>query len=111
MSSELDPLLPSSKTAPEISGFGYTSDRDIEIKEELERDDARQDVEGTPTGIGSNILKTVSVLFVVVILFALIISVSSSREPNPADDSSNSASLSIEARVDAILEDTPLIGP
>ena len=120
MPSETDPLLPWGKTAPEISGHGfskpsdsqyqiqnqgfdYDSSADVEDKREPQRRLSYGDIPP---------LRTILVIFVLVVGLAMFVSllmpgafaIPWNREPK--DDV-----LTVKARVGKILSETPLIGP
>ena len=138
MSSEVDPLLPKNESAPEITGYGFSSKQRSKAHEVEEVDDnyrgfyvereRNEDNEGNDyevddraprddaasTGGGSPITSLLGI-FVFVVLFAFFISIGlgggSSEQPQPEPVPKRpSPGQSIEARVARILDETPLIG-
>lgn len=114
--SETDPLLPQGSSAPEISGYGFSQPSKLRYETQSEVVDETEYVEdkNAPTQSPPSFfsLRVPFVLFTILVGLALIITFFA-REPSdtpprrgPKNDTSN-----IDARVDKILTETPLIGP
>lgn len=125
MSSEVDPLLPRNQPAPEISGYGFSKPND---SVELASDDApptygnddghEEDEEGSDsnsTSSNRSALSTICSIFTFVVLFAFVASIALSLgdsrgngQPSP-EPVPGRPSLTVQERVNAILNKTPLI--
>lgn len=105
MPSEVDPLLPKNDPAPEISGYGYSelSRGQFESAEDPEYEESPPQADVSP-------LKSILALFAVVVGFALLIAVLVPGGIGSGLKSSKNESLTIRARVNKILTETPLIG-
>lgn len=119
--SETDPLLPQGSSAPEISGYGFSRPSKPRYQNQTQTQAQSEVVDETeyvqdknaPTQTSPSFfsLRVPLVLFSLLIGLALIITFFA-HEPSdtpwrgPANDTSN-----IEARVDKILDEAPLIGP
>ena len=117
MPSEIDPLLPKSNSAPEITGYGFTkgseSSRSRESSPEQQHrrplgldKEAKDQISGGPSP-----LRTMLMIFMIVVGLALVITLSIPGVVKPVlNRPNNNSSPSISSRVDSILADTPLIG-
>ena len=117
MSTETDPLLPRGNTAPEISGYGFSKPSQSQYQIQNEALDDPEYVEdksaqkARPSYGDISPLRTISVIFVVVVglaMFASLLIPGAFESPwnkVPRDDA-----LTVKARVDKILAETPLIG-
>ena len=128
MPSETDPLLPRGNTAPEISGHGFskpsqshyqyqypyqyqTQDEVLDYPEYIENK-SEQKARASYGDISP--LRTIFVIFVLVVGLAIFVSllmpgafeIPWHNSKAPKDDA-----LTVKARVDKILAETPLIGP
>lgn len=105
MPSEVDPLLPKNDPAPEISGYGYSklSRGQFESAEDPEYEESLPQADMSP-------LKSILVLFAVVVGFALFIALLVPGGIGSVPKSPKNESLTIRARVNEILTETPLIG-
>lgn len=125
MSSEVDPLLPRNKPAPEISGYGYTKPNasaevtfegappcyrnyDDSVKDEDVDDDTSATSPSAKSALG-----TICIIFIFVVLLVFVASIAlpgglggSQPAPEPVPGRPPST---VEARVDQILNNTPLI--
>ncbi len=111
--SETDPLLPKGSSAPEISGYGFSK---AQYQPQNEVVDPDKNVDGDeeqsiPGYEGFSPLRTLVVLFAVVVGCAIFITLlfpGSFHTPSdkPVDDA-----VTIRARVNKILSENPLIGP
>lgn len=125
MASEVDPLLPRNKPAPEISGWGFSkpnSSVEVTYNDELpssrdddddERDVLDEDSDSTTRSALSSIYGILT--FVILIAFIATIALPGGlrnlwrdRQP-PPEPVPGSPSLSTRERVDRILHETPLI--
>jgi len=105
MPSELDPLLPQTKSAPEISGHGFSErpsneDRGLEGYEEST----------SPSSNTGSSLSRIVALFTIVVTLSLFITFVLSGNSRPKDEDQHRDNVTIGARVDKILSRTPLIG-
>lgn len=117
MSSETDPLLPRGKTAPEISGYGFSKPSESQLQIQNEVLDYPQDIEdkseqpARPSYGDISPLRTLLVLFFIVVGLAMFVSL---LMPGAFDPPWNKApkndALTVKARVDKILAENPLIG-
>lgn len=99
MPSELDPLLPQTKPAPEISTYGF-----------WERP-SDEDEEDTPPSLNTrSSLSRIIALFAIVVTFSLFIAFVLSNTSSSKDRDRQEDNATIAARVDKILSHTPLIG-
>ena len=118
MPSETDPLLPRGNTAPEISGYGFSrpSESQYQIQNEIlvdpedkEEDKGKQ--QARPSYGDISPLRILPVIFFIVVGLAIFVSLlipgafDAPRNKAPKDDA-----LTVKARVDKILAETPLIG-
>ena len=107
MSSEYDPLLPRNQSAPEITGYGYSKVSNTEAQSEImgDRDD------GSTKEPRTSWIKTTFLLFTIIVTLGLFLSV---VVPGGFDLSwggdGSKEGLTINARVNKILADNPLIG-
>ena len=123
MVSELDPLLPRNEPSPEISGTGYSRQRSsaevtyTEASAYYHDGEDAEDAKSTASDTTStkSALSNILSIFSTVVLFALIIAVTSDRglglgqlAPEPVPHPPGNATA-IEQRVFKILEETPLI--
>ena len=111
--SETDPLLPKGSSAPEISGYGFSKTQYQPQNEVLDPDKNVDDDEeqSIPGYEGFSPLRTLVVLFTVVVGCAIFITLlfpGAYQTPpgQPVDDA-----VTIRARVNKILSENPLIGP
>lgn len=111
--SETDPLLPKGSSAPEISGYGFSKTQYQPQNEVLDPDKNVEDDEeqSIPGYEGFSPLRTLVVLFTVVVGCAIFITLlfpGAYHTPpgEPVDDA-----VTIRARVNKILSENPLIGP
>lgn len=120
MPSETDPLLPSGRTAPEISGYGfsrpsesqYQSQNEVQDYPEEQENEDKSEQRARPSYGDVSPLRTILVIFLVVVGFAMFVSL---LMPGAFDPPWNKApkddALTVKARVDKILAESPLIGP
>ena len=114
--SETDPLLPQGNTAPEISGYGFSKStkthdqaRHQLIHQSKDVDDkgsqqtSQRDVDLSP-------FRILVALFIIVIGFAIFIVFLLRGAWNAPWQAPGNESSSIQARVDKILMENPLIG-
>ena len=126
MPSETDPLLPRGNTAPEISGHGFskpsqsryqnqyqnqTQDQVLDYPEYIEDKNEQK-----PSASYGDIspLRTIFVIFVLVVGLAMFVSLlmpNAFEFPRNRSKAPKGDTLTIKARVDKILAETPLIGP
>ena len=123
MASETDPLLPRGNSAPEITGDGFSkgSDTDYQYKNEarpvLEREDIVEETGDEPfdeVETFASPLRTICYLFFMIVLFALFIAFLipkglRDRWQGPGDNPLPHPQT-VEARVNKILSENPLIG-
>ena len=114
MPSETDPLLPRGNTAPEITGYGFSNPYK---SRSLIEDDYPEDIEDKneqherPKSSDSSPLRIFLVIFIIVVGLAMLASwlmpgaFDAPWKMVPKDDA-----LTVKARVDKILAETPLIG-
>ena len=117
MPSEADPLLPNNQPAPEISGYGFSSQSQQYPNEEVDTSlpgekanagSEDQDVESISP------LKNIAVIFTLVVAIGFFLTLTLNdgfdgkpdKEPLPI----RRPPTSLTERAEAILEDTPLIG-
>ena len=119
MPSEIDPLLPRGNTAPEISGYGFsrpaktqyqtTQNEVLDYPKDIEN---KSEEQSRPTYGDISLLRTILIIFVVVVGLAMFVSLllpgafAFPWNNTPKDDV-----LTVKARVEKILSETPLIGP
>ena len=111
--SETDPLLPNGSSAPEISGYGFSKTQIGPLYEVVDpdRNALDEDDEQSNTGYnGFSPLRTLTVLFAVVVGCAIFITLLFPGAFNapalkPVDDT-----MTVKARVHKILSENPLIG-
>ena len=128
MPSETDPLLPRGNTAPEISGHGFskpsqsqyqyqdqyqyqTQDEVLDYPEYIENK-SEQKARASYGDISP--LRTIFVIFVLVVGLALFVSLlmpGAFEIPWHSSKAPKDDALTVKARVDKILAETPLIGP
>ena len=121
MASETDPLLPKGNSAPEITGYGFSkpatsshsrqSPPEQQTEQQHERSVSVDKESSAQVNGGPSPLRTIFILFTIVVGLALVITLSfpGALKQVPYRPSNDSSST-IEARVDEILSDTPLIG-
>ena len=117
MPSETDPLLPRGKTAPEISGYGFSRPSGSQYEMHNEVVDYPDDMEDKneqqahPSYDDVSPLRTLIVLFITVVGLAVLISL---LMPGvfvpPWNKAPQDNALAVKARVDKILAGNPLIG-
>lgn len=105
MPSELDPLLPQNRTAPEISGYGFSKQTSIAYERQEESTE-----EPSRTAIATTFLSTICVLFTLLVSVALLIALTVPRALNSPNDDGSGDNSTVAARVEKILSETPLIG-
>ena len=108
MSSEYDPLLPRNPSAPEITGYGYSKASNAQAQSEIEgvRDDAPTDEPRTSW------IRTMFLLLTIVVTLGLLLTVLVPEGFNlPWEGDGSRETTNINARVNKILADNPLIGP
>ena len=128
MPSETDPLLPRGNTAPEISGHGFskhsqsqyqyqyqyqyqTQDEVLDYPEYTENK-SEQKARASYGDISP--LRTIFVIFVLVVGLAIFVSLlmpGAFEIPWHSSKAPKDDALTVKARVDKILAETPLIGP
>lgn len=111
MPSELDPLLPKNKPAPEISGDGFEHNAP-EVQDQEERKRRVAEEEDLNMVSSSSSLRTLVILFTVVVGFGIFLSL---LVPGGFGISwpwgePNKGSTNIQERVSKIMRETPLIG-
>lgn len=118
MPSETDPLLPKGKTAPEISGHGFSRPPQSQYQIQNEVLDSPEYVESEsepkpPSSYGNiSPLRTIFAIFVVVVGLAMFVSlIIPGAFEFPWDKFPKDDAPTVKARVDKILSETPLIGP
>lgn len=105
MPSEVDPLLPQTKPAPEISGYGFWERPSNEAQELEDQEESTSPSSNTRSSL-SRIIALVTILVSLSLFIALVLPGSSrSRHEGRQEDNAT-----IAARVDKILSHTPLIG-
>lgn len=105
MSSEIDPLLPQTRSAPEISGYGFpqpTSNEDQRFKD--------QEESTSPSSNAYASLRRSIALFTIVVFLSLFIAIVLSGSSRSKDENGPRDNATVAARVDKILSQTPLIG-
>ncbi|CAD6574605.1 MAG: hypothetical protein ASARMPRED_006825 [Alectoria sarmentosa] len=116
MPSETDPLLPRGKTAPEISGDGFSrpSESQYQIQNEVidypEDIEEKRDQQARPSYGDISPLRTLFAIFIIVVGLAMFVSllVPAAFGP-PWNKAPKDDALMLKARVDKILAETPLI--
>ena len=132
MPSETDPLLPRGNTAPEISGHGFSKPSQSQYQNQNQYQNQYQNQtqdevldypeyiedknEQKPRASYGDIspLRTIFVIFVLVVGLAMFVSLlmpGAFEFPWHSSKAPKDDVLSIKARVDKILAETPLIGP
>ena len=127
MPSETDPLLPQGNTAPEISGHGFSKhshqsqsqsqyhyQTQDEVLDHPEYTEHKSEQKALANYGDISPLRTIFVIFVLVVGLAMFVSllmpgafeIPWSTSKTPKDEA-----LTVKARVDKILAETPLIGP
>lgn len=105
MPSELDPLLPQTRSAPEISGYGFAEPASNEEQRLGNHEESTSPSSNTHSSL-SRIIALFTVVVSLSLFIALVLSgISRSKVENPQRDNAT-----IAARVDKILSQTPLIG-
>ena len=118
MPSETDPLLPRGNTAPEISGYGFSRPSESRYQIQNEALDYPEDIEDkseqrVPPSYGDiSPLRTILALFIVVVSLAMFVALLIPGAWNPPwNKAPKDDAVTVKARVDQILAETPLIGP
>ena len=117
MPSETDSLLPRGPTAPEISGYGFSKPSESQYQIQIEVSDHHEDMEdksepkSRPSYGDISPLRTIFVTFVVVVGLTMLASLLIPAFGSPWNKAPKDDALTIKARVDKILAETPLIGP
>lgn len=119
MPSETDPLLPHNEPAPEIVGYGFSRQSRKDYHEEYSSSAAEtsnnDEEKATETKSDSDVspIRTVIIVFIVVVGFALAISSlitgSLRRQDQAPEVGPSKPPLTVEARVEKILAESPLI--
>ena len=114
---ETDPLLPQGTSAPEISGHGFSKRqqvkhhaRQVEVMDRTEDYEAKEDDQDSNTDAGLPGLRVLIIMFMIVVGFAAIVTLLFPKTFDVPWRSPKSKTSSIEARVNKILSETPLIG-
>ncbi len=105
MSSEIDPLLPQTRSAPEISGHGFPQPASNEDQRLEDHEESM-----SPSSNAYSSLRRSIALFTIVVFLSLFIAVVLSGGPRSKDENRQRDNATIAARVDKILSQTPLIG-
>lgn len=114
--SETDPLLPKGASAPEISGYGFSKPSQVNHQKQGEVVDWDEDIDDrdnsppTSTFEGLSPLRTLIVLFTIVVGLAILITLLMPGTPYVPGKKPGDVTLKIRARVDKILSENPLIG-
>lgn len=112
---ELDPLLPQSSSAPEITGYGFFQHAEIKRsspiqgnpKDEVFED--REDIDSlSQVGSRTASLRIIMAIFTVVVGLALFIT---SLIPGGLGKPSHISNRDYQARAETLLSENPLIGP
>ena len=119
MPSETDPLLPRGNTAPEISGYGFSrpakpqyQTTQNEVLDYPEENEYKSEEQLRPSYGDISMLRTILILFVVVVGLAMFISLLlPGAFEFPWNNTPKDDVLTVKARVEKILSETPLIGP
>lgn len=120
MSSESDPLLPKGNSAPEIQGFGF-SQAQYQSQHEIEQDkNDGEEFDGGNidefTNAAPSPLRIIIAMFTVIVGLAVVITLlvpgvlDNVWKNGPFSGSKSSTPGAIEARVNKILSENPLIG-
>lgn len=117
MPSETDPLLPRGNTAPEISGYGFSRPSESQYQIQNEVLDYPEDIEDkseqrAPPSYGDiSPLRTILALFIIVVGLAMFVALLIPGAWNPPwNKAPKDDAVTVKARVDKILAETPLIG-
>lgn len=106
--SETDPLLPKEASTPEISGCGFSRSSKVQYQDEDVEDN---DNSPTSTGFeGFSPLRTLIVLFTIVVGLAIFITLFVSGTIDGPGDKPKDDTLTVRARMEKILSENPLIG-
>ena len=131
MPSETDPLLPRGNTAPEISGHGFSqspqssqSQYQYQYQNQNQSQDEvfdypkyvenKSEQKARPNYGDISLLRTIFVIFVIVVGLAIFVSLlmpGAFEIPWLSPKAPKDDALTVKARVDKILAETPLIGP
>lgn len=118
MPSDTDPLLPKVQTAPEISGHGFSTPSQSQYQVQNEVTDSPEYIESEsehkePSSYGNiSPLRSIFAIFVVVVGLAMFVSlIMPGAFEFPWNKFPKDDAPTVEARVDKILSETPLIGP
>lgn len=111
--SETDPLLPKGSSAPEITGYGFSKSQYQTQNEVVDPDKNVEDDEeqSNPGYEGFSPLRTLVVLFTVVVGCAISITLLFPGAFRTPSDQPVGDTVTIRARVNKILSENPLIGP
>lgn len=117
MPSETDPLLPRGNTAPEISGYGFSRPSESQYQIQNETLDYPKDIEdkgkqqARPSYGDISPLRILPAIFIIVVGLAIFVSllIPGAFDP-PWNKAPKDDALTVKARVDKILAETPLIG-
>lgn len=112
--SETDPLLPQGSSAPEISGHGFSrASKAYQSQSEIVDENEYIEDRSAPTQSSRSFLslRVPLVLFTMLVGLAIIISLLARGTSDTPRHERDGNSSNIEARVNKILNETPLIGP
>lgn len=114
---ETDPLLPQGRSAPEISGYGFRNPSNFndyppqsEVMEEAGEFEGKDDAQALRDGGGFSPLRVLVVLFAIVVGLAMIITLLSPGTADRPQSPPQDDAPTIQARVNRILMENPLIG-
>lgn len=114
---ETDPLLPQGRSAPEISGYGFRNPSNFndyppqsEVIEEAGDIEVKDDAQALRDGGGFSPLRVLVVLFAIVVGLAMIITLLSPGTADRPQSAPQDDAPTIQARVNRILTENPLIG-
>lgn len=121
MYSELDPLLPQTSSAPEISGYGFSPgpkfknykrrNHHINDDEADEADEGRSvDESSIQKSTNPSPLRVIISIFIIVVGIAFFVSLLVPGGLDSSWKSPRKRNLTFKARTDKILSETPLIG-
>lgn len=117
MPSEKDPLLPRGNTAPEISGYGFSKPSESQYQLQNEVLDYPEDAQDKneqkahPSYGTISPLRTFFGIFIIVVGLAMFVSLLIPRAfDTPWNKTPEHDAVTVKARVDKILAETPLIG-
>ena len=109
MSSEQDPLLPRTQPAPEIYGYGYSRLQQAQSEEQGQEQDKFEDNE-QDISTNSSPLTSILALFTIIVALSFLIALLLPGGLHLPRDNAKNETSSIDARVDKIMSENPLIG-